>query len=65
NYHKSKGREEVLAVNIKNENNKVICMPIFSKSSTIKQFAKCDGYIRINRELEGVNKGDLVKVYLF
>lgn len=65
NYHKSKGREEVLAVNIKNENNKVVCMPIFSKSSTIKQFAKCDGYIRINRELEGVNKGDLVKVYLF
>lgn len=65
NYYKSKGREEVLAVNIKNENNKVICMPIFSKSSTIKQFAKCDGYIRINRELEGVNKGDLVKVYLF
>lgn len=65
NYHKSKGREEVLAVNIKNENNKVICIPIFSKSSTIKQFAKCDGYIRINRELEGVNKGDLVKVYLF
>ncbi|MGL4912389.1 MAG: molybdopterin molybdotransferase MoeA [Romboutsia sp.] len=65
NYHKAKGREEFLAVNIKEENNKLLCTPIFSKSSTIKQFANCDGYIKIDRDLEGINKGDVVKVYLF
>ena len=65
NYHKSKGREEFLAVNIKNENDKLICTPMFSKSSTIKQFANCDGYIKIDRDLEGIHKGKLVKVYVF
>jgi molybdopterin molybdotransferase len=65
NYHKAKGREEFLAVNIKNENDKSICTPIFSKSSTIKQFANCDGYIKIDRDLEGIHKGQLVKVYVF
>ncbi len=65
NYHKAKGREEFLAVNIKNQDDKLICSPIFSKSSTIKQFANCDGYIKIDRELEGIHKGELVKVYVF
>lgn len=65
NYHKAKGREEFLAVNINEENNKLICTPLFSKSSMIKQFANCDGYIRIDRDLEGIHKGEGVKVYIF
>lgn len=65
NYHKAKGREEFLAVNIKEENDKLICEPIFSKSTTIKSFANCDGYIRIDRDLEGIKKGEEVKVYIF
>lgn len=65
NYHKARGREEFLAVKIKNENDKLTCVPIFSKSSTIKQFANCDGYIKIDRDLEGIHKDELVKVYTF
>ena len=65
NYHKSQGREEYLAVNINEINDKLICTPILSKSSTIKQFATSDGYIKIERDIEGINKGDKVKVYIF
>lgn len=65
NYHKSKGREEYLAVNINEENSRLICTPIFSKSSTIKNLANCDGYIKIDRDLEGIHKGEIVKVNLF
>ena len=65
NYHKSKGREEYIAVDIKEENEKLICVPIFAKSSVIKHFAYCDGYLKIDRELEGIHKGEIVKVNLF
>lgn len=65
NYHKSKGREEYLAVDIKEENGELKCIPIFMKSSVIKHFAYCDGYVKIDRELEGIHKGEIVKVNLF
>lgn len=65
NYHKAKGREEYLAVDIIEEGDKLVCSPIFSKSSMIKHFAKCDGYLKIGRDLEGIKKGQEVKVYLF
>lgn len=65
NYHKSKGREEYLAVDIKEEDGNLKCVPIFAKSSVIKHFAYCDGYIKIDRQLEGIHKGEVVKVYLF
>ncbi len=65
NYHKAKGREEYISVNIKEVNESIVCEPIFSKSSTIKNFATCDGYIRIDRDKEGLQKGELIRVYLF
>lgn len=65
NYHKSKGREEYLAVDIQEENNVLKCTPIFAKSSVIKHFAYCDGYVKIDRDLEGIHKGEIVKVNLF
>lgn len=65
NYHKSKGREEYIAVDIKEEKGKLICIPIFAKSSVIKHFAHCDGYLKIDRELEGIHRGEIVKVNLF
>lgn len=65
NYHKAKGREEYIAVNVNIEDGKLTCMPILMKSSVIKHFAKCDGYLRIERDLEGINKGEMVKVNLF
>ncbi|WP_369074784.1 hypothetical protein [Klebsiella pneumoniae] len=54
-----------MAVDIKEENGKLICIPIFAKSSVIKHFAYCDGYLKIDRELEGIHKGEIVKVNLF
>ncbi|RDY27200.1 molybdopterin molybdenumtransferase MoeA [Romboutsia weinsteinii] len=65
NYHKAKGREEYLAVDISEEGGKLLCTPILAKSSMIKHFANCDGYIRIDRDLEGIHKGESVKVNLF
>ena len=65
NYHKARGREEYLSVYITEEEGKLVCTPIFAKSSMIKHFADCDGYVKIERDLEGINQGDLVKVNLF
>lgn len=64
NYHKARGREEFMAVNLVEKEGRLVCSPILSKSSAIKGFANCSGYIRIDRDLEGIHKGDMVKVYI-
>lgn len=58
NYHKAKGREEYLPVFI----NEEIAYPVYAKSSAMSVMAKCDGFIRINRDVEGITKGEKVRV---
>lgn len=58
NYHKSKGREEYLAIRI--EDNKAY--PIHAKSSAMSVMIKCDGILKIDRDIEGYQKGDKVNV---
>ncbi|MDW8802830.1 molybdopterin molybdotransferase MoeA [Clostridium sp. A1-XYC3] len=65
NYHKSKGREEYLPVIIKEEEGGLLAEPIFSKSGLITGFSKAYGYIKIEKNLEGLREGEKVAVYKF
>lgn len=58
NYHKAKGREEYLPVRIEGD----LAYPIYAKSSAISVMARCDGFIKIDRDLEGIQSGEKVVV---
>ncbi|MFL0268322.1 gephyrin-like molybdotransferase Glp [Candidatus Clostridium radicumherbarum] len=63
NYHKAMGREEYLPVSLRKENDKVIAYPVFGKSGIITAFSRAYGYIRINKDVEGLYKGEKIEVY--
>jgi molybdopterin molybdotransferase len=63
NYHKAKGREEYLPVAIEELNDKVIAKPVFGKSGLITVFSRAWGYIKIDKNVEGVKEGQIVEVY--
>jgi molybdopterin molybdotransferase len=63
NYHKSKGREEYLPVTLEKEGNKIIASPVLGKSGLISVYSKAWGFVRIDRNLEGINEGATVEVY--
>jgi molybdopterin molybdotransferase len=65
NYHKAKGREEYLPVVLRNLDNEFIAEPIFSKSGLITGFSKAYGYIKIDKNIEGLREGEKVLVYKF
>jgi molybdopterin molybdotransferase len=58
NYHKAKGREEYLPVSIKEG----AAYPMYAKSSAMSVMARCDGFVRISRDVEGITKGEKVRV---
>lgn len=59
------GREEILPVMLLNDEKNEFFEPLFSKSSVISVLNKADGYIRIDKNSEGVKKGERVQVHLF
>lgn len=61
NISSNHGREEIVCVKL--SDNKV--QPIFSKSGVISVLSQSDGYIIIDRNLEGMKKGDDTEVILF
>lgn len=63
NYHKAKGREEYLPVAIEDSDDKVIAKPVFGKSGLITVFSRAWGYIKIDKNVEGVKEGQIVEVY--
>ncbi|HEY5576322.1 MAG TPA: gephyrin-like molybdotransferase Glp [Clostridiaceae bacterium] len=65
NYHKAKGREEYLPVAIRQEGDARIATPILSKSGLITGFSKAWGYVKIEKNNEGLRKGQAVQVYKF
>jgi molybdopterin molybdotransferase len=65
NYHKAKGREEYLPVTIEEKSSELIASPVFGKSGLITSFSKAYGYIRIERNEEGIKEGQIVSVYKF
>ena len=54
------GREEFLCVQI-NGNDEAV--PLHTKSGIISVLSAADGFIRIPRDTEGLNKGTVVEVY--
>lgn len=65
NYHKAKGREEYLPVIIEEKGEELLASPVFGKSGLITSFSKAYGYMRIERNEEGIKEGQIVKVYKF
>ena len=63
NYHKAKGREEYLPVELETIQNKVVAKPVFGKSGLISVFSKAWGYIVIDKNIEGLKEGQIVEVY--
>jgi molybdopterin molybdotransferase len=65
NYHKAKGREEYLPVILKWDGRDMIAEPVFAKSGLITGFSKAFGYIRIERNKEGISSGEMVYAFKF
>lgn len=65
NYHKAKGREEYLPIEISLEGSRRIAKPILSKSGLITGFSKAWGYVKIEKNDEGLREGQAVQVYKF
>ncbi|MBU3160395.1 molybdopterin molybdotransferase MoeA [Clostridium frigoris] len=63
NYHKAKGREEYLPVELETIEGIVIAKPVFGKSGIITAFSKAWGYIKIEKNVEGLKEGQAVGVY--
>lgn len=65
NYHKAKGREEYLPVTIENIEGEYIAIPVLTKSAAISGFTKAWGYVKIDKNVEGILKDQQVYVYKF
>jgi molybdopterin molybdotransferase len=65
NYHKAKGREEYLPVSLAWQDGGIIAEPVFGKSGLITSFSKAWGYIRIDKNVEGIRAGQIVYAYRF
>ncbi|MGO5075462.1 molybdopterin molybdotransferase MoeA [Clostridium sporogenes] len=65
NYHSAKGREEYLPVTLNWEGDEIIASPVFSKSGLISGFSKAYGFMKIDKNLEGIKKDEKVFVYRF
>lgn len=63
NYHKAKGREEYLPVTIERKENEIVANPVFGKSGLITAFSEAWGYVRIERNVEGLKEGQIVNAY--
>jgi len=61
------GREEYVRVQLlwKNDNNLPVALPIYGKSGLLSPLVKADGLLVINRDCEGLDKGETGKVLLF
>ncbi|KPU42739.1 molybdopterin molybdenumtransferase [Oxobacter pfennigii] len=65
NYHKAKGREEYLPVMLDYDGDKIKATPVFGKSGLMTGFSKAWGYIRIEKNQEGIKEGQVVYAYKF
>ncbi|MCL2323312.1 MAG: molybdopterin molybdotransferase MoeA [Oscillospiraceae bacterium] len=62
NYHKAKGREEFIPVKLEYKEGKIFAEPIMAKSNCIYCMSQASGFVSINKNLEGLHRGEIVKV---
>lgn len=65
NFPSSPGRTAFIPVTISNIDNEYFIQPIFIKSAHIATLLKCDGYVIIDNNFEGINKGTVLGVNKF
>ncbi|SCY03694.1 molybdopterin molybdotransferase MoeA [Alkaliphilus peptidifermentans] len=59
------GKEHYIMVDISQEKEKNVVYPIHGKSGMLTMMTKSKGYIKIEKNQEGLHKGESVKVYIF
>lgn len=65
NVHSTPGRTTYQMINKTIEDDKIIINPIFGKSGMTTLMTKSNGYIILESNIEGLEKGSRVKVYRF
>ena len=65
NVSSNQGRETCLPVKLIRDSEGFAAKPIHAKSGSIAALARADGYVRIPRNQEGLNKGEPVWVEVF
>lgn len=61
NISSNHGREEIVSVKITDGK----AVPVYAKSGFVSPLARCDGYIIVSRNSEGLKENEEVTVYLF
>lgn len=64
NIHSAPGKETYQMVELQEGDEEAFVKPIYGKSGAISTLTRADGFIKIETNQEGVNKGDRVKVTL-
>jgi len=65
NIPSNNGREEYIPVKFSGVDNNPSVLPVALKSGLITLLSEADGFIRVERDCEGLAKGGEVQVYLF
>jgi len=59
------GREEYIPVAVSEETGATVATPVIGKSGLITVLSRAAGYVRIERDSEGAQRGETVRVHLF
>jgi molybdopterin molybdotransferase len=59
------GRDDYIRVRLKKRDGRIVAEPIFGKSGLISPLVEADGLLKIDRNTEGLYKGQTVDVMLF
>jgi molybdopterin molybdotransferase len=65
NVHAAPGKETYQMVQVIKEDHKWKAVPLYGKSGMMTLLSRASGYIRIADDQEGIQKGELVDVFLF
>ena len=63
NYHKAMGRAEFLPVRLIENTDRIYVEPVMAKSSSVAALSKAYGFILIEKNKEGIHKGEQVEIY--
>ena len=65
NIESASGREDYIRVRLIKKGAEWVAEPLFGKSGLISTLVEADGLVRVDRNVEGLYQGDVVRVALF
>ncbi|MEN6623657.1 MAG: gephyrin-like molybdotransferase Glp, partial [Smithella sp.] len=65
NVESASGRDDYIRVKLNKKNNRFFAEPIFGKSGLISTLVESDGLVKIDKNTEGLYKGQIIDVMLF